>query len=595
MTDSLIGKRLTALRAVMARRGLAGWTIRTSDPYLSEYVPERWTGVKWLTGFTGSTAVFAVTADAAALFTDGRYWEQAERQLQGTEIRLVRAGAPGEPDVTEWLADHLPVETLVGTDYESTSISLLRHMKASLAKRSLRIRHEEDLLDIIWTKDRPAQPDGPVYALKGAGKSVAEKLADVRRALAASESDALYLTSLDETAWLTNCRGSDIHCNPVFLSTMLVTDERAVLFCRPERFEAGVIEALAAEGVEVRPPHDRAGLLAETFRTKRVLIDPDRTPAALLELIRPDSTEGVSPVTHLKSRKSDAELASIREAMKEDGKALCEFYAELDERLENGEVLTELDVAACLHSHRAAGENFLDESFDTIAAFGPNGALPHYLPTEEHHAVLTNGLLLIDSGGQYRTGTTDITRMTAVGTITDDMRRDVTTVLKGMIGLARTSVPAGTSGAQLDVAARAPLWREGLDYGHGTGHGVGFVLNVHEGPFSISPRSVKTGEMGLQAGLVLSDEPGVYRPGRWGVRIENLVTAKVARETEFGTFLDFEVLTLCPIDVRTLDVSLLDNTEKNWLNAYHDRVREVLFPHLSQRAKNWFEKAAKPI
>lgn len=595
MTEHSVCSRLEKVRTAMADKDLAAWIVRTSDPYLSEYVPEHWTGVRWLSGFTGSTAVLAVTSDEAALFTDSRYWEQADRELKGSGISLVRLGAAGEPEPAAWISARLGRGERIGTDYAAMSISRQRLLEKVLTGAGLILEHDDGLLDAVWQENRPPVPASPVYRLASAGRSTADKLSEVRKRLKASGADALFVAPLDDTAWLTNCRGTDIHCNPVFLSYMLVTGERALLFCRAERMKTGVAEALLGEGVEIAPPEQCLPMLTETARSARLLIDPDRTPARILPMLAVKPVEAISPVTLMKSRKSRTELENIRSAMVSDGIALCEFYAELEERLADGERMTEIRAAELLHAHRAAQPDFLDESFDTIAAFGPNAALPHYTPSPATDRPLSDGLLLIDSGGQYRTGTTDITRMTAVGSLSDEMKKDVTLVLKGMVALARACVPAGTSGAQLDSLARAPLWREGLDFGHGTGHGVGFVLSVHEGPFSVSPRSQKTGELGLQAGLVISDEPGVYRPGKWGVRIENLISARPAASTEFGSFLDFEVLTLCPIDVRALIPSILTSEERDWLNSYHARIRKILSPHLSLRAEKWLEQAVLPI
>ena len=595
MTEHTVCLRLEKLRSAMAGKNLAAWIVRTSDPYLSEYVPDHWTGVRWLSGFTGSTAILAVTAGEAALFTDSRYWEQAGRELEGSGIALVRLGASGEPDPAAWISARLKRGERIGTDYAAISISSQRLLEKGLADAGLILCHDDGLLDDVWQEGRPPVPASSVYRLASAGRSTADKLSEVRERLTISGADGLFIAPLDDTAWLTNCRGSDIHCNPVFLSYMLVTGESALLFCNAERMHSDAADALARDGVDILPPEQCLSVLAETSRTHRLLLDPDRTPARVLPLLSQAPVESVSPVALMKSRKNRTELESIRRAMVSDGIALCEFYAELEERLAAGERITEIRAAELLHAHRAAQPDFLDESFDTIAAFGPNAALPHYTPSPSTDRPLSDGLLLIDSGGQYRTGTTDITRMTAIGSLSDEMKRDVTLVLKGMIALARASVPAGTSGAQLDSLARAPLWREGLDFGHGTGHGVGFVLSVHEGPFSISPRSQKTGELGLQAGLVISDEPGVYRPGRWGVRIENLIAARPAASTEFGSFLDFEVLTLCPIDVRTIHSSMLTSEETDWLNSYHDRIRRILSPHLSADAQKWLEQAVLPL
>ena len=589
-------ERLGKLRQVMKNRGLDAWIGRIVDPHLSEYVPEHWQSIKWLTGFTGSAARICITADNAMLLADSRYWEQAAAELKGSPFELVKLGSPNAPSQEAWLSAHLADGASVGLAPELWSEADVRRTRRSLEDAGLKLELVPDLFDDIWTDDRPARPKTSVTALTPDLSGVSEKLGRVRAVLRDHACEALCLYSLDDIAWLTDCRGSDIEFNPVFLAGMLITDDEALLYTESSRFTPETLAALSAAGIIVRAPEALAPDLADYSRNLDFLIDPERFPASLFKLIERTPVEALSPVTLMKSRKSTVELEGIRRAMISDGIALCEFYALLDERLAEGALLTESDVADMLDAERAKRPDNRGLSFGTISAFGCNAALPHYAPHRETAAAITDGLLLIDSGGQYETGTTDITRMTAAGRITNEMKRDVTLVLKAHIALARAIVPAGTSGAQLDAAARAPLWAEGLDFGHGTGHGVGYRLNVHEGPFHISPRSLKSGELGLHAGILVSDEPGVYRPGRWGVRIENLIVAHEFSETEFGKFLAFDVATLCPIDMRTIDASLLTKEEKSWLDAYHGKVLTGLQNEgLSPRAQAWLKARTTPV
>lgn len=587
---------IAALRSLLKKEEFKGALIRISDPYLSEYIPDHWSTLRWLTGFTGSAGTLFLTANKAALQTDSRYWEQAERQLEGTGIEILKQGLPGTPDAAAWFASHLDDGAKIGASAELMSLTAWRRLDTGLAEKHLRLKNLKNPADTIWLEDRPPRPQGKIRFLRGASRPVAEKLAALRSTLKSRGRNALLLSSLDEIAWLTNCRGSDVAYNPVFLAAMIVTDREAFLFTEPSRMTAALRTRLAESGVTVLEPEAFKKAL-KSLRKSRLWLDPDRTPAARIKLTAGDVLEETSPVTIMKSRKTPAEIASIKKAMKTDGIALCEFYAALDERLGRHEKLTECDAADMLLACRVAagGRNFLDLSFDTIAAFGRNAALPHYSPVRGADALLTRGLLLIDSGAQYTTGTTDITRMTPIGTLTKAEKRDVTLVLKGMIALACAKAPEGTAGAQLDAFAREPLWKAGLDFGHGTGHGVGYILNVHEGPFHISPRAQGLGELGLAAGIVVSDEPGLYRPGIRGIRIENLLAAKFAEETPFGRFIAFDVLTLCPIDVRTLDASLMTAPEIDWLNAYHRRIEKILTKDLSERARAWLTRAAAPL
>lgn len=589
-------ERLDALRRRLQTTELDAWLMHTSDPHLSEYVPEHWQSIEWLTGFTGSHALVCVTAHDAALFTDSRYWEQAEAQLAETPFVLVKEGHPNAPTVQEWFLANLPDNSRIGLADDLWSIRTFRHFRETLAPEGRTLVPTRDLTDALWTVDRPTIPRGAIQPMALPLSRVPGKLASLREAVSKLKADAVCLSALDDIAWLTDCRGNDIAYNPVFLSFMIVTAIEARLYTEASRIDDKLGEALANAGITRCDPDTLSNDLRRLSGTKTFLIDPSQVSVRLFDTLTRPPVEAPSPVTRLKGRKSTDECNGIREAMRSDGVALVEFYADLDERLTRGESLTEIDVANMIDAARARRPDNLGNSFATISAFGPNAALPHYTPTPDHAATLSDGLLLVDSGGQYLTGTTDITRMTAVGDVSDAMRRDVTYVLKGMIALASAKVPEGTSGAQLDALARAPLWSQGLDFGHGTGHGVGCRLNVHEGPFHISPRASARGEDGLQIGRLVSDEPGVYRPGAWGVRIENLILARPSEHSDFGRFIEFEVMTLCPIDLRTIDKSLLTPEEAEWLDRYHTHVRQVLgdMP-LSPRAHQWLEARTQSI
>ena len=464
-------ERLGKFRQTMKDRGLDAWIGRIVDPHLSEYVPEHWQSVAWLTGFTGSTARLCVTQGAAALLVDSRYWEQAEGELDGAPFEVVRLGAPDAPSQEAWLSQHL-TRGRVGLAPELWSESDVRRIRTSLADCGLELALVPDLFDDVWTQGRPARPQTAVTPMTQDSSTVADRLARVREVLRDRASEALCLHSLDDIAWLTGCRAADIKFNPVFLASMIVTDSEALLYTEASRFTPELLGALAAQGIEVRAPESLAGDISALSRDLVFMADPDRLPASIFGLLERVPVEALSPVTLMKSRKSEEELEGIRRAMVSDGVALCEFYALLDERLAEGAVLTESDVANMLDSERAARPDNRGLSFGTISAFGRNAALPHYAPKRETAAVLTDGLLLIDSGGQYEAGTTDITRMTAVGRIDDDMKRDVTLVLKAHIALARAVVPAGVSGSQLDAIARAPLWAKGLDFARATAWAV---------------------------------------------------------------------------------------------------------------------------
>jgi Xaa-Pro aminopeptidase len=598
---SPIRARLTDLREVLAREGVHALLVPSADPHLSEYLPERWAGREWLSGFTGSMGTLVVTLTEAVLFADSRYWVQAEAQLEGTGIALEKIATGASLAHIEWLATHVPRGATVAVDGQVLGLAHAQQLQRALAEAGVPLRTDADLLNAIWP-DRPALPTAPVYEHlpPHAAQPRADKLAAVRRALAAHGATHHFVSTVDDIAWITNLRGSDVDYNPVFLAHLLLDLTGATLFVGEGKVDAALAARLAADGIALAPYAQAASALAALPAGKVLLLDPKRVTQGLRGAVAAGASvrEAINPSTLLKSRKTAAEAAHVREAMIEDGAAMCAFYARFEAALARGERLTEITVDEWLSGERAQRAGFVGLSFPVIAGFNANGAMPHYRASADSHAVIEgDGLLLIDSGGQYLGGTTDITRVWPVGTVSAAMKRDYTLVLKGTMQLSRARFPRGTPSPMLDSLARAPLWSEGIEFGHGTGHGVGYFLNVHEGPQSIS-KAVPDANMAMEPGMITSIEPGVYRPGRWGVRIENLVLnvpAATAEEGAFGEFLEFETLTLCPIDTRCLDHALMRADEIAWLNAYHATVRERLLPRVSGDARAWLLARTEPV
>ncbi len=596
-----IRPRINQLREVLARAGVHALLVPSADPHLSEYLPPRWQGREWLSGFTGSMATLVVTADRAVLFADSRYWVQAENELAGTGIDLEKIPTGTSLAHIDWLAKHTPRGATVAVDGQVLGLAVAGALQSALTAAGVTLRTQGDLLDDIWP-DRPGLPTPPVYehSAPHATQSRAEKLAAVRKALVAQDATHHFVSTVDDIAWLTNLRGSDVSYNPVFLAHLLLDLTGATLFIAPGKMNADLAARLAADGVRLAPYADAAAALARLGAGDTLLIDPKRITFGLRAQVGDGCTvrEAINPSTLLKSRKDSAEAAHVREAMAEDGAAMCEFYAWFEAALARGERLTELTVDEQLSAARARRPGFVGLSFATIAGFNANGAMPHYRATQAAHAEIRGaGLLLIDSGGQYLGGTTDITRVWPIGSVSAAMKRDYTLVLKGTLNLSRARFPRGTLSPMLDSLARAPLWAEGVEYGHGTGHGVGYFLAVHEGPQSIS-KAIPDAHMAMEPGMITSIEPGVYRAGQWGVRIENLVLNVPAATPEgatFAEFLEFETLTMCPIDTRCIDSSLLRDDERAWLNGYHATVRATLAPRVSGAALAWLIERTEPI
>lgn len=593
--------RIERLRDALAAQNVHAVLVPSSDPHLSEYLPERWQGRQWLSGFTGSVGSLVVTRDKAALFADGRYWAQAEAQLAGSGIQLEKMNSGASTIYIDWIAQQLQAGEVLAVDGQVLGLSLANALRAGLTRKGITLRTDIDLLQPAWD-GRPGLPTEPVYEHLPpyAAVSRADKLARVRAAMAAAGATHHLISTVDDVAWLLNLRGSDVECNPVFIAHLLLDGQTGRLFIADGKVPADVAARLAGDGITLAPYAQAAAALAALPADAALLIDPRRVTLGLREAAPAaiQVLEQINPSTLLKSRKTEAEAVFIREAMAEDGAAMCEFYAEFEASLARGERWSELDVDTRLSACRRRRQDFVGLSFSTIAGWMANGALPHYRATPESFAQIEgDGLLLIDSGGQYLGGTTDITRVWPIGQVSAAQKRDYTLVLKGTIALSRTRFPRGTLSPMLDAIARAPLWEHGLDYGHGTGHGVGYFLNVHEGPQSIS-KAIPDATMAMEPGMITSIEPGLYRPGLWGVRIENLVM-NVAVDTPernaFGEMLAFETLTLCPIDTTCIDRSLMRADEIAWLNGYHATVRERLQPRVSGAALDWLLRRTEPI
>ena len=590
-----VSQRLEALREELRREHLAAFIFPTSDPHQSEYTADCWKGREWISGFNGSAGTAVVTLHSAALWTDSRYFIAAEEQLKGTEYQLMKLKVDGTPTIAEWLGRELASASSkeVGIDGMVNAASSVKELIADLRREGgLTLRTNFDPLARIWS-DRPAIPDNPVeiYPLEYAGEPAREKIARIRKALREKHADGMLMAALDDIAWTLNLRGSDVHCNPVFVSYLLISSKDATLYINKEKLSPQVIDYLRAEGVGV-DDYGRVKQGLKDYFEYNILLDPDEVNYTLHQAVKREIVEAESPVKRMKSIKNEREQAGFRSAMLRDGIAMVKFLKWLQPAVEAGGQ-TEMSVDEKLTALRAEQPLFKGLSFDTIAAYEEHGAIVHYEATPETDAPLqSKGLLLIDSGAQYLDGTTDITRTIALGALTEEQRRVYTLVLKGHLRLQMLHFPDGASGTQLDAIARQPLWQAGLNYLHGTGHGVGSYLNVHEGPHQIR---MEWKPAPLVAGMTVTDEPGIYLAGRFGVRIENTLLVVPDQETECGRFLQFEPLTLCPIDKRPIVPELLTDEERQWLDDYHAMVYERLSPHLDASECAWLRQATQPL
>ena len=593
-----INQRLSDLREVMQREHLAAFIFPSTDPHQSEYVAEHWKGREWISGFDGSAGTAVVTMNAAALWTDSRYFLAAEEQLKGTEFQLMRLKIEGTPTIAEWIGRECGAGAEVGIDGWCSSVSDVKDMIASLRKQGgITLRTNFDPLKLIW-RDRPTIPENPVeiYPLQYAGEATHDKIARIRQALRETHADGMLMAALDDIAWTLNLRGTDVHCSPVFVSYLLISTTDVTLYINKGKLTPEVVDYLKSEGVGVAPYDEISKGLKDYFEYN-ILLDPNEVNYALYKSAVREIVEEESPVKRMKTVKNEREISGFRSAMLKDGIAMVKFLKWIDEWKENSSMAggqqTEISISERLEALRAEQPLYKGLSFDTIAGYQAHGAIVHYEATPETDIPLKpEGFLLLDSGAQYLDGTTDITRTIALGPLTEEQKRVYTLVLKGHIQIELCKFPSGASGTQLDILAREALWREGLNYLHGTGHGVGTYLNVHEGPHQLR---MEWKPAPLVAGMTLTDEPGIYLAGKFGVRIENTLLITPYKETEFGRFLQFEPLTLCPIDKTPIIADMLLPEELSWLNAYHQHVFVTLSPHLSPTESDWLRIACAPL
>ena len=591
-----INECVERLRSWMKENGISAFVFPSSDPHNSEYVAEHWKSREWISGFSGSAGTAVVTLEHAALWTDSRYFIAAEKELKGTDFQLMKLRVEGTPSISEWLVRELSnyQKAVVGVDGNVNSFTEVSSMERELAsKGNITVRTDADPMAELWM-DRPVIPDNKVslHPLEYSGESTSSKISRIRKQLADSGADGLLVTALDEIAWVLNLRGSDVHCNPVFVSYLLISPEKVVLYINNVKLLAEVKDYLTSEQIAV-DAYEAVVDGLRSYEGKSLLVDMSSTNYSLATAVPTEKLcEGVSPIASMKAIKNEAEQEGFRAAMLRDGVAVVKFLAWLKPAVEAGGQ-TEISLDERLTALRAEQPKFKGISFDTIVGYEEHGAIVHYEATPETDIpVEPHGLVLIDSGAQYLDGTTDITRTIALGEITEEQRRVYTLVLKGHIQLDMCRFPAGACGSQLDAIARVPMWREGYNYMHGTGHGVGSYLNVHEGPHQIR---MEWRPAPLQAGMTVTNEPGIYLEGKFGVRIENTLLIVPAETTPFGDFLKFETLTLAPIDTTPIVFEMLSEEEREWLNNYHHRVYESLKPYLTAVEQEWLRKATLPI
>ena len=595
----MIAERLSRLRALMQQKGVGAYYVPTADFHLSEYVNPYFKSRQYLTGFTGSAGTLVVTMDEAALWVDGRYFIQAEEQLSGTPVKLMKMGEEGVPSVLEYLSK-LPEGTVIGLDGRTISAAMALRMEKTLSTRNITLEPDMDLVGDIWP-DRPPLPNAPVYVLgvDSVGVSAADKIADIRRVLVEKDADAHVLCTLDDIAWLFNLRGGDVECNPVFLSYAIIERDAAYIFADKSKFHACVQEYLRQLNVTLLPYNDiyefaskydeGDAILLSTASVNYTLYDKLYDKAIIIDEENPEQLK--------KAIKNPVEIENMRKAHIKDGLAVTRFMRWVKENV-GKEPISELSAAAKMDSLRLETEGNLGRSFSTISAYGPHAALPHYAPTEESNlAVEPRGFLLMDSGGQYYEGTTDITRTIAVGPLTDTEKKHFALVLRSMLRLANARFLYGCRGLNLDILARGTLWDEGLDFKHGTGHGIGYLLNVHEAPngfrWKIVPERVDS--CVFEEGMITSDEPGIYIEGSHGIRTENLIVCRKGEKNEYGQFMYFETLTMAPIDLDAIDPSYLNDAEKQQLNDYHRLVYEKLSPYMDDGEREWLRKYTRAI
>lgn len=592
MSVLTVPEKLEKLRKLMRTQQIDAFVVMSADPHMSEYLPDYWKVRQWLSGFSGSVGTLVVTQNFAGLWADGRYWVQAEQQLAGTGFQLQKLTSEETSTHLAWIEKNLPTGSVISVNGQTLSIQQFKALEHTSRLNHYKLETQQDLVGEIWL-DRPELPSEKIHLMPEGLNALSrkEKIQAIRESLTGKNISGHFISSLDDIAWVLNARGQDVEYNPVFLSHLYISTQQAVLFIDSNKVDSTSQQAFKADDIEIRDYEDTAKFLSNISDTS-VLLDPAKVSIFHEQAIAKDIqvVYDINPSTLFKSRKHESEIAHIRHAMVKDGVALCHFFHWLEKALHHGESISELTIDEKITAFRAEQNGFIGPSFSTIAGFNANGALPHYRATEEHYSFIEgDGLLLIDSGGQYVDGTTDITRVVPVGTPTGQQKRDYTLVLKCHIALAKTIYPEGLAAPLLDSICRNTLWQHGLDYRHGTGHGVGFALNVHEGPQVLSYYAPIHAYSKLREGMIISNEPGLYHEGQYGIRIENLVANKLhcGFEKTYGEFLEFETLTLCPIHLDCIVVDLLTNEEKDWLNSYHQTVQERLAEHLSGDVLDW--------
>ncbi len=588
-----VADRVNALRSLLHEKNIHAYIITSSDPHMSEYVPDRWTTRQWLSGFTGSAGTLVITQKKAGLWTDSRYFLQAETQLAGSGIELFKMGTIGTPSQNEWLSKELPLNPNVGFDGTCFSVAQTRELKNKLGDLSINIVKEFDLVNEIW-ENRPELPNKLIYEheVVYSGQTRYSKLLKIRKQMEECECNFHFVSSLDDIAWIFNIRGNDVDYNPLALAYAIIGNQSATLYLSESQISNELIQTLAKDEIYIADYAQIFTDLSEIAGSSSVLLDTNRTNLNTYNTISANIVEKDNPSQLLKSIKNEVEIAGMKNAMKKDGVALTQFYYWLEENIGKTKI-TEYTVMNKLKEFRSLQKGFKGESFGTIAGYKDHGAHPHYSTTPESDVeIKKEGILLIDSGAQYLDGTTDITRTIPMGELSEDEKTDFTLVLKGMIQLAMAKFPKGTRGCNLDILARQPLWNRGKDYGHGTGHGVGCFMNVHEGPQSIR-QEIK--DQAILPGMITSDEPGFYRQGFYGIRHENLILCCKEETTQFGEFLNFETITLCHFETKGIINDLLTWEERAWLNNYHQKVYDIISPELDDKHKNWLQEKTKTI
>jgi len=591
---NIIQDRIYRLRTEMEKNGVDAFIITGTDPHASEYMPERWKTRAFISGFNGSFGSVVVTKTEAGLWTDTRYFLQAENELSGSGIKLHKLRVPDAVSIEDWLAASLAPGSVVGIDPQTISLAGFRILELTLAKKNINIRKTDDLLDKIW-ENRAAIPENPVFdfSVEFSGWSRAEKQKMLAGSLAKNSADLHVVTMLDELAWLFNLRGSDVNYNPVFTGFGLAGESELLLFADQKKISEKLKKQLRNEGIELKE-YNSFPMYLEQVQNRKIYIDPSTVNYSVYSSLcgKNAFVEGTSLVAHLKSVKNETELAGFRKTMVRDGVALIKFIYWLKNNV--GKIrITEFEAGRKLAELRSEQENFVGESFTPIVGYKAHGAMVHLSVNEQNALEIEpEGILLFDSGGQYLDGTTDITRTVAIGPVTEQQKRDFTIVLKGMIGLSQAEFPYGTKGCHLDILARKTMWENGMNYGHGTGHGIGHFLNVHEGPMAIRQ---EYNENPIVPGMVLSNEPAFYREGLYGLRTENMMVCVEKQVTEFGRFLAFETLSVCPIDTTLIVKELLDEKELSWLNRYHKKVNQLLKPVLTEDLHDFLEEQTQEI